>query len=73
LADSDGNVIVSANSSAIGASLLSIDLNTGLLTGNISDRGTPHPISGLVVPRKLNRAGGYFLRGTRTGSIAITP
>jgi hypothetical protein len=73
LVDSDGTVIVSASGASIGASLLSIDPKTGLLTGTISESSTPRSVSGLVVPRKLNRAGGFFLRGTRTGSIAITP
>ena len=42
-------------------------------TGTILEGGVSRAVAGIVVTRKLNRAGGFFVRDSRTGSVAIAP
>jgi hypothetical protein len=46
---------------------------TGLFAGTFLEGKTARGFRGAIVGRKLNRAAGFFVRGTRSGSLEITP
>jgi hypothetical protein len=50
-----------------------LDLQTGLFTGSFDENGVKRTMAGAVVGPKLNRAGGVFVRGTRSGAAEVTP
>ena len=52
---------------------LYIDSRTGLLSGSLAEGSRSRRLFGIVVPRKLERAGGFVLRGGGSGSVAILP
>ncbi len=68
----DGSIVISPDiRNGIGASILAVNPKNGLLSGRLSEDGRVHLVKGLAVPRKLNRAGGYFVRGSRTARLEI--
>jgi hypothetical protein len=72
--ESNGTIIVRPSAGQpIGASTLSVDPATGFVSGNIVEAGRTRHVTGLVVKRKLNRAGGFFVRRKLTGDFEITP
>jgi hypothetical protein len=50
-----------------------VQAKTGLLSGNLVERGVIRKIQGIVVGSKVNQAGGFVLRNGYSTALRITP
>jgi hypothetical protein len=68
--DTNGTIVVRPSAGQpIGASTISVDPTTGLVSGDVVEEGHTRHVAGLVVKRKLNQAGGFFVRHRATGKL----